>query len=237
MQRRRGSRVLGPYKEPRGGWRVVLVEADGKRTATTCESEADALRVKREAEDGLAQGDVDVPSTVEEAVTMYLGWATTAKKKPIRPSSAETRRGQILALLPGRLALATLTTRRCQALYDELRERPTRFKRPPSAAYHQQALQEARRLGADVPRLQEPGLPPPQAEVQEERHLQGGVVARAALLQAVGLCRSQPLLAHQASRRGSSRCPRSSAARRCWCWGCPTTPCCGQAPRGGGSGG
>lgn len=77
---------------------------------------------------------------------MYLGWATTVKKKPIRPSSAETRRGQILALLPERLALATLTARRCQALYDELRERPTRFGRPPSAAYHQQALQESRRL-------------------------------------------------------------------------------------------
>lgn len=45
--RRGKSRVLGPYREPNGSWRIVVIEG-GRRTSKKTSSQAEAEAIKKE---------------------------------------------------------------------------------------------------------------------------------------------------------------------------------------------
>lgn len=114
-RRRKGERVQGPYRH-RGGWRVILVAADGSKRRRQFESEAKALRFKAEVEAELASED-HTTDTALQAYTAHL------ERKGNKPGSIDRTRWAVLVFFPEPLPLWGLTDRKCGALYESLADR------------------------------------------------------------------------------------------------------------------
>lgn len=136
-QRRRGARALGPY--PHGaGWRVVEVAADGSRTRSHFETEAQARAYRQLLDEQLAAGDF----TTESALAEYL---EHLQAKGNKPASMNRTRWAIENFFPEPLPLWAVRPRTCEQLYEALRTRPSeRTGKPLAADSHRNALAEVK---------------------------------------------------------------------------------------------
>lgn len=137
MSAKRGERVLGPY-EQHNGWRVIEIDAQGKRTSSLFESEAKATRYIEILQAELARAD----HTTATALTEYTRHLTAKGNKE---ASIDVTAWAVEQFFPEPLTLRTLTAKRCAALYEELRTRPSkRTGAPPAADTHRNVLAQAK---------------------------------------------------------------------------------------------
>lgn len=134
--RKRGERVLGPY-EQHNGWRIVEIDANGKRDSSLHVSEAAALVYKDELLAELERND----HTTETALAEYK---KHLQSKGNKSDSIRQTCWAIEMFFPDALQLATLTPKKCAALYDDLRARPTKTGKPPSVDSHRGILSQVR---------------------------------------------------------------------------------------------
>lgn len=111
------GRVYGPYEEPRGGWRVVVVNAKGERTSATFAREREAREEKLAAQREL---EAEVVS-VSKALDIYRDYQVAKGNKPRSISTTQMR---LRSLFPDPdECLVDLNVARCQRLYDEFAAR------------------------------------------------------------------------------------------------------------------
>lgn len=133
MSRKKGERILGPYGQPEG-WRVIEVDANGKRSSSMFDSEAKAEKYIE-----LMRASLDKPAhTTETAWLEYKAHMTANGRKPDSIASCEWALRQFF---PEPVSISTLTEGRCQRLYDDVRTRPSKATGKPLAAdTHRTAL-------------------------------------------------------------------------------------------------
>jgi integrase len=137
MSAKRSERILGPW-EQRGGWRVMVVHADNTRTTRLLATEDQARRYIDAMGAALA---------IEErtTATALVEYAAHLAEKGDKPASIEVTQWAIAHMFPDESALRSLTAKRCAALYDELRTRPSaRTGRPLAADTHRNVLAQAK---------------------------------------------------------------------------------------------
>jgi len=137
MRQRRGERILGPY-EQHNGWRVVEIDAHGKRESTLFATEEKAQRYK----DLLLAELQKEEHTTKSALTQYLGYLT---EKGTQEQSRDVTEWAIEQFFPEPIPLQLLSSKRCQKLYDEMRTRPSpRTKKPLAADTHRNMLSQVK---------------------------------------------------------------------------------------------
>lgn len=143
-RRRGGERVLGPYEERNGQWRIVVVGVGGDRVGRFFATEREAKTARRLAERKLAE----VASfSLKEAIEAYEMHLREEKKN--KPGSVRDTVYRLRAFFPVDDELvAGLTPAKCQRLYDELRVRPTKTGRPFADDSALNILAEAKTFGA-----------------------------------------------------------------------------------------
>jgi integrase len=130
-QRRKGKRVLGPYKRGRS-YAIAIIDDGGERTDREFESEAKAEAAKRLVEQ--RWGELDA-ITVEQALTEYERHLERKGTKPV--SFKETlRRLRLFFTKPDRV-VGDLNRKECAAYYEA-------FTEGRSVDYHRNTLSEAR---------------------------------------------------------------------------------------------
>jgi integrase len=133
---RRGERILGPYAE-RGGFRVIEVDAAGKRVTTLFESEAKAERYIEILRADLAREE----QTTHGALDAYK--VHLAEKGDRAPSIATTE-WTIRKFFPSAQPLSLLSAKACQKRYDELRTTPKKDGKPLATDTHRNILAQAK---------------------------------------------------------------------------------------------
>ena len=134
---RSGERILGPYKE-RDGWRVIQVDATGKRESVLFETEAKADRYIEILHASLVREE-HTTETAFAAYTKYL------KEKGNKQNSIDVTEWAIEQFFPSVLPLQLLSAKRCAALYEDLRTRPSKqTKKPLSADTHRNVLSQVK---------------------------------------------------------------------------------------------
>lgn len=135
--RRRGERILGPY-EQHNGWRVVEVDATGKRGSTIFETEEKARRYMALIEAELERVD----HTTATALVEYRAHLT---KKGTLDRSIDVTERAVKMFFPEAVSLAHLSAKRAAAAYEALQARPTALTgKPPAADTHRNALVQTR---------------------------------------------------------------------------------------------
>jgi integrase len=130
---KRGARLLGPYPHPRG-YQVVEIDAAGKRSSVYFHTEQKATNYIELMTAAIDRGE----RTTEEALGAYR---TYMADKGNKPDSIEAIVRSIGMYFPEAMPLATLTPKRCAALYEALRTTPReRTKAPPSVDTHRGVL-------------------------------------------------------------------------------------------------
>lgn len=140
--KKRGERVLGPYREVekdgRIRYRVIEVFADRTRESSLFDSEKEAERYKAFLESDLARND----HTTKTALDLYKKHLETAGNKP---DSIRQTIWIVSLFFHEPILLALLTPKRCQSLYDDFRTRPlARTEKPPSVDTHRSALAQTK---------------------------------------------------------------------------------------------
>ncbi len=132
MSAKRGERFLGPY-EDRKGWRVIEVDAAGKRSSVLFPTEE-----KAENYIELMRADLSTePHTTATALAEYLAYLA---RQGTKPQSRYVTEWAIELFFPEPILLSMLSTKRCQKLYDDLTERVSeRTKRKISVDTHRGA--------------------------------------------------------------------------------------------------
>lgn len=139
MSAKGGARILGPYDQRPKGWRVIEIDPRGgpngkpKRESIMFETEAKALRYIELFKAALEKAD----HTTESAWREYRAHMTAEGRKA---DSIATCEWALRLFFPEPEALASLTSKRCQRLYDELRTRPSKTGKPLAADSHRTAL-------------------------------------------------------------------------------------------------
>jgi integrase len=142
MNPRRGERVLGPWID-RKGWRVVIAGADGRRVSKIFDNRADADAYAEEAA-GLIESTAD-DHTTETALEMYrVHLADVGNKRPCKPDTIRQTCWAIASFFDKPMPLRLLNPRRCEAMYAELRSRPTRTGKPMSVDAHRNTLSQVK---------------------------------------------------------------------------------------------
>lgn len=137
MNARRGERILGPYPD-RDGFRVIHYDAAGKRGSSVFETEAKAERYIELLRASLNQEE-HTTQTALEAYKVFL------KEKGNKEESIDVTAWAIALFFPTPLPLQLLSAKRCDALYLDLRTRPTeRTKKPVSADTHRNVLAQTK---------------------------------------------------------------------------------------------
>lgn len=132
-----GERVLGPYEED-GFFRVIQIDASGRREAVKFETEAKAQRYVELLLANLNREE----HTTESALDAY---ETYLEEKGNKASSTETTMWALGQFFPSTLPLALLSAKRCVALYLDLRTRKSeRTKEALSADSHRNILAQAK---------------------------------------------------------------------------------------------
>src|SRR5262245_17626482 len=78
QRRKNQTRVLGPYRHPKG-WRVVVITEEGGRSDRLCATEDEAHQLIRDVEKSL---ELEGPITVNQALARYEEWQSTTGKRP-----------------------------------------------------------------------------------------------------------------------------------------------------------
>jgi integrase len=137
------ARVLGPYYVGRSqrGWRVVVVDEKGRRTQRHYETQEEAKQIVWATRKRLSQF---AEKTVDEALDAYELYMRRAKGNKVH--SAATTVARLRPFFADlELPLSALQRPgRCEGYYKALRERPTKYGRPPAADTHRNTLVEAR---------------------------------------------------------------------------------------------
>lgn len=137
MRKRGSERVLGPYKQ-HNGWRIIAIDDKGGRTSTLHPTERHAELAKEILESDLSRDD----QTTETAIDLYRKHLASKGNKP---DSIRQTIWAIEQFFPSSIALVTLTPKKCQALYDDLRVRPlNRTGKPPSVDSHRSMLAQSK---------------------------------------------------------------------------------------------
>ncbi|MBA3461076.1 MAG: site-specific integrase [Deltaproteobacteria bacterium] len=136
-RKRQGERVLGPYEE-NGLFRIVQIDAAGRRESVKFESEAKALRYME-----LLLASLDREEhTTETALDAY---ETFLGEKGNKERSTVTTLWSIREFFPTALPLQLLSAKRCEAHYLDLRTRLSeRTKKPMSADTHRNVLAQTK---------------------------------------------------------------------------------------------
>lgn len=139
-RRKNGTRVLGPYPY-RGKFRIFLYEEGGAKTARLCETEREALKLKRTIEAELEELQ---EHTVADALDAYEKLMLNAKKN--KPASVSTTRIRLRSFFSDQdLSLVSLSPKRCQGYYEALATRVSvRTGKPLAVDSHRNILAEAR---------------------------------------------------------------------------------------------
>lgn len=129
MSAKLGARILGPYEqqEPTKGWRVIVVEADGHRTYRLFATEAKAQRYIEKTSVSLFQSARTTDSALDE-------YKAHLEAKGTQEQSRDVTEWAVKQFFPDPLPLHSLTAKRCAALYEELRTRPSKATKKPLAA-------------------------------------------------------------------------------------------------------
>lgn len=136
MRARRGERILGPY-EQHNGFRVIEIAANGERKSTLFPDEAKAQKYI----EILSAALIHEEQTTASAVDLYRDHL---KSKGNKPDSIRQTCWAIGMFFPQAIPLALLSAKRCQRLYEEMRERPTRTGKPLSVDSHRGMLAQVR---------------------------------------------------------------------------------------------
>ncbi len=136
-RRREGERILGPYEE-RDGWRVIQIDAAGKRSSELFETEAKAERYIEILRANLKHEE----HTTESALDLYKKFLA---EKGNKAESTEVTAWSIEQFFPSPVPLQLLSATRCAKLYEELRTRPSkRTKKPLSVDTHRNVLAQTK---------------------------------------------------------------------------------------------
>lgn len=112
--------MLGPYVA-RGKWRVIVVGQGGERVAKDYQSEAEARQVVR----SLNRKIVGDERTIEQALTAYEDYMR--EEKGNKPRTIENNLWRVRTFFPDvEEQLVSLTPKKCQTYYDQLRVRAVR---------------------------------------------------------------------------------------------------------------
>ena len=136
VSRKLGQRILGPY-EQHNGWRVIQVDATGKRESCLFETEAKAERYIEMLTVELSRED----HTTATALDLYR---EHLKSKGNKPDSVRQTCWAIGLYFSKAIALSMLSPKRCARLYDEMRVRPTKTGKSPSVDTHRGILAQVR---------------------------------------------------------------------------------------------
>lgn len=139
-RRKNGTRVLGPYPY-RGKFRIFLCEEGGAKTARLCETEKEALKLKRTIEAELKERQ---EHTIADSLEAYGEHMLNVKKN--KPASVNTTLIRLRSFFSDQdLPLVSLSPKRCQGYYEALATRVSeRTGKPPAVDSHRNILAEAR---------------------------------------------------------------------------------------------
>lgn len=129
------ERALGPYLDARTGeWYLVVTGGGGPRSCPRFSTEEKARAVLLATNRDLTR---KAETTIEEGIGLYLEYLTARGDRPV---SVDTARYRLRSFFPDRdIPLASLSSAKCEVLYDAL----TRRQRPDT---QQSALGHAQRL-------------------------------------------------------------------------------------------
>jgi len=137
MSAKQGERILGPYPD-RDGYRVIHVDAAGKRDSVVFETEVKAERYIELLRVNLNQEE-KTTETALEAYKVFLA------EKGNKEESIDVTAWAIELFFPSSVPLQLLSAKRCEALYLDLRTRPTeRTKKPVAADTHRNVLAQTK---------------------------------------------------------------------------------------------
>lgn len=137
MSVKRGERILGPYEQS-NGWRVDEIDALGNRSSTLLATEAKALRYVEILRAELAKED----HTTATALAAYLPHLTA---KGDKPASTDVTAWAVGMFFTEPLPLRLLSSKRCKALYENLRMRPSaRTGQPLAVDTHRNVLAQVK---------------------------------------------------------------------------------------------
>ena len=137
MSAKGGERILGPYAD-RDGFRVIQVDATGKRESVVFPTEAKAERYVEMLRVSLDREE----HTTESALKAYKDYL---KEKGNKDASIEVTAWAITQFFPDAIPLQLLSATRCAKLYAELRTRPSeRTKKPLAADTHRNLLAQTK---------------------------------------------------------------------------------------------
>lgn len=165
--RRTEDHVLGPY-EHHGGWRYVLVGADGVReNSCTFASQTEAAEDARNALNALA---LTKSLTVEDALSEYETWLVARRQQ--KPGPIATALFRLRAFLPPTEIVSLITADRAQQIYDRYCTTPRKLERARRALLRSlgrapKPSELAAHLGGDLATLGEDMTKWPEALVGE----------------------------------------------------------------------
>jgi len=135
------EQVFGPYEQDEDGrirWRIIVIDANGKRWATLHKSERAAEIYKAEMQADLYRD----ARTTETALADYLKHLET---KGTQQQSRDVTEWAIGQFFPEPVAIGMLSSKRCEKLYEDLRTRPSkRTGKPLAADTHRNVLAQAK---------------------------------------------------------------------------------------------
>jgi integrase len=137
MSSKRGERILGPY-EQHNGWRVVEIDANGSRSSTLLDTEAKAVRYAEVLRAELAKEDHTTDSALKE-------YRRHLEAKGDKAVSIDVTAWAIGLFFPVPAPLRLLSSKRCGALYEDLRTPPSkRTGKPLAADTHRNVLAQVK---------------------------------------------------------------------------------------------
>lgn len=142
MRKKLGERVLGPYEQVdstgRTWWRIVEVHANGDRVSSLHESEQAAEIFKQEL-------TADITSNDHTTKTALSEYKKHLQSKANKTDSTRQTLWVIGLFFPQPIKLDTITPKRAQRIYDEMRGRPMpRTGKPPSVDTHRGGLAQVK---------------------------------------------------------------------------------------------
>lgn len=143
MSAKRTERVLGPYEHRiKGavvGWRVLVIDAEG------CRSWSELLPTEQIAQHYADTAAAALATEAHTTTSALVEYTAHLAEKGDKPASIEVTRRVIEGMFPDELVLRSLDGKRCAALYEDLRTRPSkRTGKPLAPDTHRNALAQAK---------------------------------------------------------------------------------------------
>lgn len=119
------ERVLGPYKQ-HNGWRVIVIDDNGKRKSTVCKTEKAALYLKAQLLAELEHADHNTESALRE-------YKKHLQANGDRPDSIHVVEWAVLLFFPEPVPLSLVSAKRAAKLYEGVRTKPSEVTKQPLA--------------------------------------------------------------------------------------------------------